>query len=209
MTQYPGIDYDFRPTSYWDDKNALAAILRDVKGTLRRQMIIDYWNAGQYEKLENELTQATISARLQYVLGRIHPTWMGGEYLPNYHSGETEIARISLKSTLSDVISIRATRRNGKLRYRVVDEYETRFERPLKTSSEPFMLRELIAFLDGTKYPDDVTPLPLANNEGNCVHQRRPEELRHFTVITSLVYPELEQHYERVFDDWCAQESAR
>ena len=148
MNKFPGIDYDFRPTSYWDDANVLQAILRDVKGKHRRQMIIDYWNAGEFETLASELTQATVSGALQQRLGRIHPTFMGGEYLPDYRKSETEIARISLDSTTADVISIRAARRSGRLRYRVVDEYDTKFELPLKSSQKPFTLWELIGFLD-------------------------------------------------------------
>jgi hypothetical protein len=42
-------------------------------------------------------------------LGQIHPTFMGGEYLPNYCRQEVEIARIALASTTSDVISLRAS----------------------------------------------------------------------------------------------------
>ncbi len=42
----------FRPDSYWEDNDPLAAILRNVKGTNRRRMITDYWNAGMIEELD-------------------------------------------------------------------------------------------------------------------------------------------------------------
>ena len=35
----------FRPSSYWEDNDPMAAILRNVKGANRRQIITDYWNA--------------------------------------------------------------------------------------------------------------------------------------------------------------------
>jgi len=41
-------------------------------------------------------------------LDLIHPSFMGGEYLPDYRRDEIEIARIELESTTSDVISVRA-----------------------------------------------------------------------------------------------------
>ena len=42
--------------------------------------------------------------------GAIHPSFMGGEYLPDCNPSETEIARVKLRSTTQDLISIRATR---------------------------------------------------------------------------------------------------
>jgi len=60
-------------------------------------------------------------------LGQIHPTFMGGEYLPNYRRQEVAIARIELESTTSDVISLRATSAGALIKYSLVDEYETEF----------------------------------------------------------------------------------
>jgi hypothetical protein len=36
-------------------------------------------------------------------LGRLHPSFMGGEYLPDRRDTEVEIARINIDSTTSDV----------------------------------------------------------------------------------------------------------
>jgi hypothetical protein len=44
--RFEWIDYTFRPESYWDVSDPLQAILVNVKGTRRRQMIRDYWEAG-------------------------------------------------------------------------------------------------------------------------------------------------------------------
>jgi hypothetical protein len=98
----------FRPSSYWEDNNPLAAILRNVKSTNRRQMITDYWNAGRLEELFPENLSDDPGPGAQQFLERIHPSFMGGAYLPELLPTEVEIARIELKSTTSDVISIRA-----------------------------------------------------------------------------------------------------
>ena len=50
---------------------------------------------------------------------------MGGEYLPDSEAGEVEIVRFELESTMADVISLRARLADGKIHYRLVDEYET------------------------------------------------------------------------------------
>ena len=55
MKKYKGIRYGFRPESYWEDLDPLSAILRNVTGENRRQMITDYWNAGKLEELDPAL----------------------------------------------------------------------------------------------------------------------------------------------------------
>ena len=53
MKRYDGIDYDFRPDTYWSAADPLALILGHVKGTNRRQMIRDYWEAGVLKALDD------------------------------------------------------------------------------------------------------------------------------------------------------------
>jgi len=43
MKKYSGIDYSFRPKSYWLDTEVLQALLRNVKGAERRKMIKAYY----------------------------------------------------------------------------------------------------------------------------------------------------------------------
>ena len=106
---YAGIDYEFRPESFWTAaSDPLAAILRNVKGRNRREMIRDYYAAGKLDQLSDELLEDALNDEVRISLGKIHPTFMGGEYLPNYGRQEVEIARIALASTTSDVISLRA-----------------------------------------------------------------------------------------------------
>jgi hypothetical protein len=105
---YAGIDYDFRPESYWGPaRNPLEAALRNVKGRNRREMIRDYHSNGLLPALSDNLLRDTLEEDTRRRLDLIHPSFMGGEYLPDYRRDEVEIARIELQSTTCDVISIR------------------------------------------------------------------------------------------------------
>jgi len=49
---YSEIDYDFRPESFWTPaSDPLQAILRNIKGRRRREMIRDYYEAGKFDEL--------------------------------------------------------------------------------------------------------------------------------------------------------------
>jgi hypothetical protein len=193
----------FRPSSYWQDKDPLAAILRNVKGANRRQMITDYWNAGRIEELDPDLLADETVPELRQFLERLHPSFMGGEYLPDLLPAEVEIARVSLRSTTFDVISIRAHRKPGSdlIHYRIEDEYDTRFEFEPTTSADPLTHDELVALIDGVDGGKGCG-LALCYNEMNFEGMGDAGSLRNFTTVSSLFYPDLEDHYEAVFDRW-------
>jgi hypothetical protein len=69
-------------------------------------------------------------------LGRLHPSFMGGEYLPDRRETEVEIARINIDSTTSDVTSVYAKAGKDRVLYRVVDEYggDTLTVKPTRSS---------------------------------------------------------------------------
>lgn len=134
---------------------------------------------------------------------------MGGEYLPGYQPREVEIARLELASTTSDVISIRARSAGERIRYRILDEYESVFSLPRKTSLRPLSLLELIELIDGSS--DDEWGLALtytATNYG-CLRADDLERLVDFTTVSSEVYPQLSVHYEYLREDWYQQEQAK
>ena len=206
MKTYSKINYTYAPKGYWDDRNVLAAILRNVKGEMRREMIADYYRRGRLEELSSELLNEEVSVALRRRLGQVHPSFMGGEYLPGYLPGEVEIVRISLQSTTSDVISLRAAPVWRGIAYRVVDEYQAEFTLPIALSEGPLTLKEVIRQLDEGRLEDIGFPycgLSLGYNELNSECSAR-EDLRNFTTITSVFYPQLYDHYEHVFDDWVA-----
>jgi len=207
MKHYQGIDYGFRPESYWADNDPLQAILRNVKGESRRQMICDYAAEHRLEELDTELLRDEVDEVTRKRMGSIHPSFMGGEYLPGYLLGEVEIARICLRSTTADVITVRARpTANGQIAYRVEDEYEARFKLPFNTSKYPLTLANLIQLLDDGTLDDSGFPdggLSLGYNNLNVEYSGH-QELRDFTRIESNFYRNLEKHYDHVFNEWVA-----
>jgi hypothetical protein len=201
MKTYPDIDYDYRPSSYWDGTDLLEAILKGVTGTERRKIITDAWNVGRLDRLPREYLEPSLDDEARSLLGQIHPAFMGGEYLPPVENDDSEIVRIELRSTTSDVISVRARRSGKRIRYAVVDEYGTEFEFQPGSSHRPFSLRQLIRFLDNARHPDLCGALPLAFNEMNAESGCR-RDFRYFTSISSEIYTDLAYHYEGVFEDW-------
>lgn len=213
MKKYTGIRYGFRPKTYWDDLDPLAAILRNVTGENRRSMIKDYWAQGRIEQLDPKLLSDVADDNVRTNLGRIHPSFMGGEYLPGYKLGEVEIARICLRSTTSDVISLRARPNEAGIAYRIVDEYDGEFHLPITQSKLPLTLAELVQQFEEGKLTelDYGGGLALGYNNMNA-EGCSFEDLRHFTRIESDIYPQLVTHFENVFEEWvkesCAERDA-
>ena len=201
MKKVKGIKYNFRPKSYWNDSDPLQAILRNIKGENRRQIVIDYWNAGLLENLDQTLLQDELGEDERRGLGRIHPSFMGGEYLPPYLPGEVEIARICLQSTTSDVISLRARPIPTGIAYRIEDEYEGKFTLPITRSTKPLSLRELIRQFEDGRLQELPGNLAAGYNDYNAEWDDR-ENLRHFTRIESNIYQQLESHFEVLFEEW-------
>jgi hypothetical protein len=80
-------------------------------------MIRDYHSKGLLPVLSDDLLREALDDDTRRSLDRIHPSFMGGEYLPDYGRDEVEIARIELESTTSDVISVRARPRGRRIEY--------------------------------------------------------------------------------------------
>ena len=206
MKKYPGIDYTFTPESYWVDKEVLQALLRNVKGAERRKMITAYYESGNFQELEESFSKVSLSDEERFRLASIHPMFMGGEYLPDYGRDETEIARIELKSVTADVISIRARLEDNTIHYSVVDEYEGKFTLETESGDDPFSLAELIQFIDGTELEgSSYSGLSLSFNNSNAEGMDK-EDLVGFTTISSEIYPDLEDHYGKVFTEWAGVE---
>jgi hypothetical protein len=210
---YAGIDYDFRPKSFWAiPSNPLEAALRNVKGQNRREMIRENLLADNLDAIPDYLLNESLDDEISASRGRIHPIFMGGEYLPDYGDCEVEIARIELKSTTYDVISLRACPSGLRIKYSLVDEYETEYRLPQQTSNRPFSLRELIRFLDLVEQPDLTDPswsrfgFVLSFNESSLGCGADLEDLRDFTRLDSDYYPDLATHYFQAFEEWYADQ---
>lgn len=207
--RFSGINYDQRPVSYWDDSSVLQATLRNVKGENRRRLIRDFHGAGRLDQVEPGLAKDILADDDRRSLGRIHPTFLGGEYLPDYRAEETEIARIVLDSTTRDVISLRARRtKTGLLRYSVVDEYGSVFRFPKLPARGILTLGQLVDWIDQTHVDDasDADPgLGLFYTVGNHHEGEPAEDLENFTTVESDLYPGLSEHYARLSSDWVTQ----
>ena len=198
--RFEWVDYSFRPDSYWDETDPLSLILKAVKGTQRRNMIKDYWDQGKFELLDETLLKDELDQKERDELGEIHPSFMGGEYLPGYLPLETEIARIELQSTTADVISIRARPAGeNKISYRIVDEYESDHKAVPGSSSEPLSLEELIQLIDhdDTGYGGLGIGYNVSNSE-----EAVETNLRNFTTVTSFTYMDLFDHYDTIHEEW-------
>jgi hypothetical protein len=170
-------------------------------------MIRDFYTEGNLETLCDELLADTLDEHARRSLGLIHPSFMGGEYLPNYTLDEVEIARIELESTTSDVISVRARPRGNRIEYSICDEYESEFRLPQKTSSHPFSLRRLIYFLDNVEHGESDPSwkrfgFVLSYNQCNLDCGTPVEELENFTRVTSDFFLDLGLHYAQMIAEW-------
>ena len=145
------IDLDFRPLSYFWPLGIERHLLARVKGDKRKAALKRLIDDGRIDEITQVLAVSSLSDTERRAIGRLHPSLMGGEYLPDMDAKEVEIARISIKSVTSDVTSLYARRGAGRIRYRVVDEYqgETLTGRTKRTSVQPLILGEMYRFLVG------------------------------------------------------------
>jgi len=208
MKEYAKINYSYRPKSYWQDISPLEVILKDVKGVKRRELIREAFSNGQFDQLNDELTAGTLSEDVRQRLGNLHPSFMGGEYLPDFDRGEVDIAVICLDSTTSDVITLRARSSQGWIHYRIVDEYKSRFVLSCEKSLQPLSLSELIHLIDHSYQSECLYGYGLALdfNYYNLEDHDSRESLRYFTSVFSTFHPELCDHYEHVYDEWVVRD---
>ncbi|HKU59919.1 MAG TPA: hypothetical protein VJQ44_01785 [Gemmatimonadales bacterium] len=206
----PGIDLDFRPASYWDLDNPVAAILAGIKGQNRREMARDFvlgLAPAELGEIDASLLGHGLDQRTRTRLGALHPDWMGGEYLPDCLPGEVEIARIVLASVTRDVLSVRARRRRARYLYRMVDEYEEPGRpkwicRPA-SSKRPLTLGRLIGLIESATNPDfelQEGTLPDRFREEQYLDQ--PEMAADFVTVESEIYPGLAEYFERQAQGW-------
>ena len=139
-----------------------------------------------------------IDEGIRRTLGAMHPSLMGGLYLPPRAEGEVEIARISLASVTADQISIRARPVKGGIAYAIRDEYDTVFELHPRRSKRPLTMRQIAGLIDGATEEGGVVYGYVSLNVENGGAD--PRELMGFATVTSAFYPELGPWYERWMD---------
>ncbi|HAA47101.1 MAG TPA: hypothetical protein DCE03_01200 [Synergistaceae bacterium] len=145
------VDYSFRPVTYFQASETGDDILSKVKGAVRRQAIKGLMAENRLDEMPEELLKEDLDEETRQALGRIHPSFMGGEYLPSLDNEEVMIAIVTINSTLSDTVAVLARSGEDCICYRVVDEYNggTLGEKTAMTSRRPLTLRELLDFFLG------------------------------------------------------------
>jgi hypothetical protein len=193
------IDLDFRPASYFWPLGLETHLLATVKGAERKAALQQLIATGQAGDIPDFLAKSALSDEERQALGRIHPAFMGGEYLPDLHDDEIEIARIVIASTTWDVTSVFARRDGGLIHYRVVDEYNgsTLSDESTRTSEQPLTLRELEAFLNGAWSIYDVLDMNFGDGGGDVGAM-----LAFVSRVESQFYPMIGQLYNERIADW-------
>ena len=140
--------------------------------------------------------------------GAIGPWCLGGEYLPELYEEEVEIARISLASTTSDQISVRARREDAVIRYRIVGEYEEdelmRYELPFETTERPLSLAQLMGFIDAAYIPDCAYHGGILTSHWAMMTEFAydPQETIGFLSLSSSFYLQRGECYVELALDW-------
>ena len=120
---YAGLDLGFCPSTKLFPITAEKLLLSRVKGTARRKMLATAVDEDCLNELHPLFTRISLDQEERRARAAAHPSFMGGEYLPDFEEGEIEVARIDLRSVTADAISIRLRRLPIGFAYRVVDEY--------------------------------------------------------------------------------------
>ena len=197
----PGIELEFRPASYFWPLDLETHLLSRIKGAERKAALKELIDAGRVDAIPELLACSALSEEERRAVGRIHPDFMGGEYLPDLVHTEVEIARITIASVTQDVTSVYARRGRDRIRYRVVDEYEgeTLGGRNTRSSKRPLTLGELETFFNGAWSVFGV----LALNFGHSGYDR--DEMLAFVVgVESQFYPQIGALYAQRIEAWGA-----
>lgn len=196
-----GIDLAFRPKSYFWPLGLETHLLSRIKGAERKAALKMLIDSGRLEDIPDFLAQSKLSEEERRGMGRIHPAFMGGEYLPDLMPDEVMIARITIASTTQDVTCVYARRGKDRIHYRVVDEYEgdTLSGKSTRTSTQPLSLGELEEFFNGAWSILEVLDMNFSD------HGHDEDEMQGFVVaLESEFYPQFDQLYRARISEWAA-----
>jgi hypothetical protein len=198
VPELSGIDLEFRPRDYFWAADLKIPLLSGIGGETRRQLVGEMVTGGI--PIPAGLDAPVLDEEARQARGRIHPSNMGGEFLPALRRDEVEIARISLASVTGDQIRVRARRSGKRIVYRVVDEYGSEIAtyicRPA-TSVSPLSLRRLIELMESACEGGSIILPILKMNSGAAA-------LEEFISVTSDFYPDLGRYYRALTDKWIA-----
>jgi hypothetical protein len=182
-----GVDLSFRPSSRLFPLTAEKLLLSRVKGTQRRESLTAAIEQDRLSDLKPFFTQTSLSAEDRRARAAIHPSFMGGEYLPDFEEGELEMARLSLRSVTADVISIRLRRTEDGFVYRIVDEYMDQDPNGLLDEPTTIVVDQPLTMKDFGAFVVQVSRM---DHWCDPESHETEEEAQDFVVATSEFYPE-------------------
>ena len=182
-----GVDLSFRPSSRLFPLTAEKLLLSRVKGTQRRESLTAAIEQDRLSDLNPFFTQTSLSAEDRRARAAIHPSFMGGEYLPDFEEGELEMARLSLRSVTADVISIRLRRTEDGFVYRIVDEYMDQDPNGLLNEPTTIVVDQPLTMKDFGAFVVQVSRM---DHWCDPESHETEEEAQDFVVATSEFYPE-------------------
>lgn len=191
------VDLNYRPTGYfWADEMGIQ-LAGSIQGRRRKALYEETLESGEY--MPEALTQPSLSAPLRQAIGRIHPQFMGGEYLTRPTKGEVVLARMTINSTTADTFAIYVKRSGKRLRYRAVDEYDgtSLGEKSTLSSKEPLTLKQLVDFAMRAWAITECL-------EGNFADHGYPRDDCHdfLEELSSDFYPDFELAVRNEVDKW-------
>jgi hypothetical protein len=125
------------------------------------------------------------------------------EALPEMEEGEIEIVLIKMRSTLGDMLSLRARRTEGGIVYRMVDEYDLSRELPSPHNDQPLTFGELTDMLKSFRM-SDRDGLFFPSGWSNVMESLDREDTCEFYQIESDFYDGLHDWYLEQFEQWAA-----
>ena len=182
-----GVDLTFRPSSRLFPLTVEKLLLSRVNGTQRRESLTAAIEQDRLSDLNPFFTQTSLSAEDRRARAAIHPSFMGGEYLPDFEEGELEMARLSLRSVTTDVISIRLRRTEDGFVYRIVDEYMDQDPNGLLDEPTTIVVDQPLTMKDFGAFVVQVSRM---DHWCDPESHETEEEAQDFVVATSEFYPE-------------------
>jgi len=190
---YEGINLGFRPSPRVFPMTAEKLLLSRVKGTWRRDILEMAVEEDRLLEVDPFFTATSLTDDERKARSAVHPSFMGGEYLPDFEDEEVEVARIELNSVTGDVISVRGSQTQDGFRYRVVDEYDNEclLEPNEITVEKPLCLGDFGKFVCRTANIAEIISL----NEFGDVR-----EAKAFFRGKSTFYPQFPRYLSRTIE---------
>lgn len=196
MKRFPGIDYEYRPQSYWEKgQDPIDHALRVIGDAGQRRVIADLWREGKLGEVLAELLAANLSPEEELAPHNLPPIDGDPEAKEEprrFLTGEVELLRVTIGVPALNRISLRARPApSGRIAYRIVDD-EERFYAPEPAFSDAILsLGEMIDLLESARPAGTVGRfLQFQVRQG-----MDPAFAAATARVESALYPDVTRHY--------------